>query len=172
MKVLRLIPLLVLLLAGCVSDDFSDLDSYMAEMRNKPRGTIDPIPTFVPYRAFTYAAQALRAPFDPPVQVADIVTASGPEVKPDLERSKEYLERFSIESISMVGSLEQGGQLWALVTDAEQGVHRVRVGNYLGKDHGQIVEATENSLAVLEIVPNGIGGWIERPRSLELQEQN
>ena len=172
MRALRVIPLLALVVGGCGSSDYSDLDAYMAEVRNTPQGTIEPIPTFTPYRAFTYAAQALRAPFEPPIRVADIVTSSGPEVKPDLQRSKEYLERFNIEAIRMVGSLEKDGQLWGLVTDAEQSVHRVRVGNYLGKDHGRIVEATETGLAIVEIVPNGVGGWIERPRTLELAEQN
>jgi len=71
----------------------------------------------------------------------------------------------------MVGTLAQQGTLWSLVADGAGGVHRVRVGNYLGKDHGKIVETTETSIAVEEIVPNGVGGWIRKPRTITLTEE-
>ena len=159
------------LLGGC-GRDFSDLDAWMAEVRARPKGTIEPPPVFKPYESFTYSAQSLRAPFDKPLSAKETAALSpGSDVKPDLLRPKEFLERFNFEQLSMVGTLEQQGTLWALIGDGEGGVHRVRVGNYLGKDYGKIVEATETSIAVEEIVPNGVGGWIRKPRTIKLTEE-
>lgn len=156
------------LLAGC-GGDFSDLDAWMADVRAQPSGTIEPIPVFKPYESFTYSAQSLRAPFDVPAPPSDRFV-TGKEVKPDLARAREYLERFNFESLQMVGTLAQKGTLWALVDDSDGGVHRVRVGNYLGKNHGKIVEVTETGITVEEIVPSGTGGWIARPRTIKLAE--
>jgi type IV pilus assembly protein PilP len=160
------------LLGGC-GGNFSDLDAWMAEVKARPRGAIEPIPVFKPYESFTYSAQSLRAPFDVPPSAKEIAarTQGGPEPKPDLTRAREFLERFSFEALSMVGSLEQKGTMWALLGDGEGGVHRVRVGNYVGQDHGKIVKMTETEVEVEEIVPNGTGGWIRRPRTIKLVER-
>ena len=161
----------VALLGGC-GGDMSDIDSWMVEVKARPKGAIEPIPVFKPYESFTYSAQSLRAPFDMPPSAEELASMKPAEnVKPDLLRPREFLERFSIEQLSMVGTLSQNGTMWALVADGEGGVHRVRVGNYLGKDHGKIVETTETSIAVDEIVPNGTGGWIQRPRTIKLAEE-
>lgn len=158
------------LLGGC-GGDFADLDTYMAEVKARPVGAIEPIPTFKPYQSFTYSAQSMRAPFDIPLSAKEAAVQVGKTVKPDLLRAREFLERFNIEGLQMVGTLTQKGTLWALVKDEESGVHRVRIGNYLGKNHGRIVATTETEISVMEIVPNGVGGWIERPRTIKLTEQ-
>lgn len=127
---------------------------------------------FKPYESFTYSAQSLRAPFDKPLSAKETAAiAPGSEVKPDLLRPREFLERFNFEQLSMVGTLAQKDAMWALLADGEGGVHRVRVGNYVGKDHGKIVETTETSIGVEEIVPNGVGGWIRKPRTITLTEE-
>jgi type IV pilus assembly protein PilP len=159
------------LLGGC-GGDFSDLDSWMAEVKARPKGAIEPAPVFKPYESFTYSAQSLRAPFDVPLNAKDISALQpSANIKPDLLRPREFLERFNFEALKMVGTLAQQGTLWALVADDEGGVHRVRNGNYLGKNHGRIVETTETSIGVEEIVPSGTGGWVQRPRTLKLEEQ-
>ncbi|MFM7273271.1 MAG: pilus assembly protein PilP [Gammaproteobacteria bacterium] len=159
------------LLGGC-GGDFTDLDAWMAEVRAKPRGAIEPIPVFKPYEFFTYSAQSLRPPFDVPLSAKEMAAlAPGAEVKPDLTRPREFLERFNFEQLGMVGTLSQTGTLWALLSDGEGGVHRVKVGNYVGKDHGRIVETTETTVEVEEIVASGVGGWIRRPRTIQLTEK-
>ena len=158
------------LLGGC-GGDFSDIDQFMAEVNAKPKGKVPPIPTFKPYSSFTYAAQSLRAPFDIPLGTKALPAGGGVKVTPDLTRPREYLERFNIEQLGMVGTLSQKGAMWALLSDGESGVHRVRVGNYLGKNHGRITETTETSIAVTEIVTDGVGGWLERPRTIKLTEK-
>jgi len=163
---------MVIAVAGC-STDTSDLDAFMAEVRARPAKPIDPIPTFKPYESFVYSAQSLRPPFDMPVTVKEITRLlQGTSIKPDLNRPKEFLERFNFESLSMVGTVDKGGTLWVLINDGDGGVHRVKVGNHLGKDHGKIVSATETEISVVEIVPSGVGSWIERPRTIELAEKN
>lgn len=90
-------------------------------------------------------------------------------MRPDTNRAREYLERFTLDSLLMVGSLERGGQDWTLIRDPDGGIHRVRMGNFLGRDHGRIVEMGGTFIAVIEIVPDGTeDGWVERPRTIEL----
>jgi type IV pilus assembly protein PilP len=159
-----------LLLSGCGSDSFADLDEFMAEKRSRPGGIIAPIPTFQAYEAFAYSATAMRSPFDRPVEVRDITQLQAiSTVKPDESRAKEFLEQYTFDSLAMVGRLERGGQQWTLIRDPEGGVHRVQVGDFLGRNHGKIVEMTDTYVAVVEIVSDGTqDGWVERPRTIEL----
>lgn len=160
-------------LAGCGSSgDFDDLRSYMDEVRAKPKGAIEPLPTFQPYESFTYRAASLRSPFQPPVKIDVVARQKGSaEIKPDESRVKQFLEGFNIETFEMVGTLRNDRELFALVNGAG-GVHRVKVGDYLGRNHGKIILIDESKVDVMEIVPDGEGGWLERPRSLTLKERS
>lgn len=165
-----LVLLLPLLLAACGSRDFNDLDAFMEEKMERPGGIIAPIPTFKAYEAFSYGATRLRSPFDRPIEVREITQLqSVSSVRPDEDRAKEFLEQFTFDSLAMVGTLERGGEDWALVRDPDGGIHRVQLGNFLGRNHGKIVELNDNYLAVVEIVSDGTSdGWVERPRTIEL----
>lgn len=173
-KLSTFILLLCLVLAACSGSGYSDIDQYMAEVKQKPKGHIDPIPAFAPYKAYVYSAQAMRAPFEKPIQIKEIARLgqSGEQVKPDLNRPREFLESFDIDNLFMVGTLANATGFWVLIRDVEDGVHRVREGNYLGRNHGRVVDISDTDLSVIEIVPDGLGGWIERPRTLDLQEPN
>jgi len=162
----------VLLLVGCSNDStFSDLDQFIADARSRPEGVIDPVPVFKPYKAFRYNAASKRAPFDVPVQVQQITSFyQKSDVKPDEQRVKELLEAKNLEALSMVGTLEQKGQRWALIDDGEGSVHRVIAGNYMGRNHGRIVNVELDSIQLIEIVSNGIDSWVERPRTLTLKD--
>lgn len=157
-------------LMACTSRDFSDLDRFMAEKLARPGGIIDPIPTFKAYEAFAYSATRLRSPFDRPIEVRDIAQLQAiSAVKPDDARAKEFLEQYTFDSLAMVGSIDRAGESWALIKDPDGGIHRVQVGNFLGRNHGKIVEMAGNYLAVVEIVSDGTSdGWVERPRTIEL----
>lgn len=174
---MRLSPLSLVLafamLAGCGSgSDFSDLRSYMDEVRARPKGAIEPLPKFQPYESFTYRAASLRSPFQPPVKIDMVSRQKGSqEVKPDESRVKQFLEGFNIETFEMVGTLRNDRELFALVNGAG-GVHRVKVGDYLGRNHGKILVIDESKIDLMEIVPDGEGGWLERPRSLSLKERS
>lgn len=161
------------LLSGCgVSTDFDDLRRYMDEVRAKPKGTIEPLPAFLPYEAFTYSAASLRHPFQPPMKIDLTQRQKGSkDIQPDETRIKQFLEEFNIENFIMVGTLTNDAGMYALIRGGD-GVHRVKVGDYLGRNHGRIVEISEAEVDVLEIVPDGEGGWLERPRSLTLKERS
>ena len=140
---------LVSLLTACSQGNgFSDLDQFMAETRAKPRGYVEPLPEFKAYEAFSYSAADRRAPFEPPIDV-----------------------QLTMKTLEMVGTLQgASGNLFALIEDDTGGIHRVRTGNYMGQNYGRIVGVSETRIELIEIVPNGRGGWVERPRSLTLEE--
>ena len=167
---IALLTLVGLMLTGCTGDEFSDLDEFMDDKRSRPGGVIAPVPAFKAYKAFTYSATSLRSPFDRPIEIREIAQLQAvSSVKPDETRPKEFLEQFTFDSLVMVGTLSRGGVDWSLIRDPEGGVHRVKVGNYLGRNHGKIVEMTGTYLAVIEIVSDGSDGWVERPRTIKLQ---
>jgi len=161
-----------LLVSGCGNSDFSDLQTYMDEVRSRPKGEIDPLPKFQSYESFAYSAAALRSPFQPPVKLEMVDRQKGSQdIKPDEARTKQFLEGFNIETFVMVGTLANDTGAFALVSGAG-GVHRVRVGDYLGRNHGRILAIDDSKVDVMEIVPDGEGGWLERPRSLSLKERS
>jgi len=164
------ISLLLGMMVGCASEDMSDLDAFMEEKRARPGGVIEPIPAFKAYEAFAYAATTMRSPFDRPVEVREVRQLNTRSaVRPDVNRSKEFLEQFTFDSLQMVGRLERDNQIWTLIRDPEGGIHRVQVGNFLGRDHGRIVDMGTTFVAVVEIVSDGTSdGWVERPRTIEL----
>ncbi len=175
MTTYRLPGLFVLLLlssavlTGCSSDEFTDLEEFMAEKRARPGGVIAPIPPFQAYKAFSYSATSLRSPFDRPIEIREISQLqSVSTVEPDEDRPREFLEQFTLDSLTMVGTLSRSGTDWSLIRDPEGGVHRVKMGNFLGRNHGKIVEMTDTYVAVIEIVSDGNEGWVERPRTLKL----
>lgn len=154
---------------------YSDLDQFMAETRAKPRGFVEPLPEFKAYEAFTYSAADRRSPFEVPVEVQLTMVDEQPQsnTEPDLDRPKEVLENFQLADLNMVGTLRRAdgnSGLYALIKDNTGGIHRVRKGNYMGQNYGRVVGVNETRLELIEIVPNGRGGWVERPRSLSLNE--
>ncbi|MAB43165.1 MAG: pilus assembly protein PilP [Pseudomonadales bacterium] len=160
-----------IMLSGCGSNEFADLQRFMDETRARPAGQIEPLPRFEPYEAFTYSASSLRSPFQPPIKIDLSQRQKGSQdIKPDENRVKQFLEGFNIESFEMVGTLSNAAGMQALIQGAGS-VHRVHVGDYLGRNHGRVTGIEENRVDVVEIVPDGEGGWLERPRTLSLAER-
>ena len=160
---------IVAALIGCSpSRDYSDLEAFMDEVDSRPRGRIDPIPPLETVAPFSYAVSNKRSPFEPPVVVKKVNRQDGPQVTPDFNRVKQFLEQFPVAQLSMVGTLAQGSQKYALIKDPQGQVTTVREGDYMGTDHGQIQEVAETSVELIEIVPDGTGGWVERARSIAL----
>lgn len=159
-----------LILAGCSdggSRGYQDIDNYMAEMKARPTGNIEPLPKFRPYEAFTYQASAMRSPFKQPVKIELTTEQLNSNIQPDPDRVKQYLEQFEMDSFRLVGSISNDEGFWGLVRGAD-GVHRVRVGDYLGRNHGRITYIDDQELRVTEVVPAGPRYWIERPRVLRV----
>lgn len=153
-------------LAGC-SRDMSDLEQWVEEQKRRPAARIEPLPQIQPYETFVYAAHDQRAPFTAsrPQQQADTTG-----VGPDPTRTRQYLEEFPLDTLRMVGTVTMGGDTYALILTQDRAVHRVRVGDYLGQNHGRITAIAETGLQLLEIVPDGMGGWNERRAAIALSE--
>jgi type IV pilus assembly protein PilP len=169
---LHFLPLLILAgsLVGCSSNNnFADIKAKMKEIQAKPHGSIKPPPEFKPAEAFTYSANQLRSPFTPPQGSLPLFVGNGKQVQPDLSRPKEYLEHFNLDALRMVGTITKADSpLEALIQDPDGKITRVRTGEYMGKNYGKIVEITGDSISVMEIVPDGRDGWVQRPRTLKL----
>src|SRR6187549_496933 len=121
---------LVLSLSSCSNrSEMAELQSYVQEQLNRPPSSIDPLPTFVAYEAFTYSAANLRGPFDIPVEISEeFRNQQSNEVKPDESRPKEHLESFAIGNLFMVGVIKRQGETWALIRDETNNINRVTVG--------------------------------------------
>lgn len=167
-------------MAGCGSEH-GDLQAYVAEVQARPPGKIEPPPEFKPHLSFNYSAAAMRSPFTPPMEEVKNTQRAGKSVVPDLVRGKEYLESFNFDNLKFVGSLQKSATdttLWALVNDGEGGVHRVKVGDHLGKNYGSITSISPTRVDVIEIIPsgalddNGQTLWVERPRTMVLANSN
>ena len=144
----------------------------MADSRSRPQGHIEPLPTYAAVERFSYSALAMRSPFAPPVVLNGAERVSGNAVaEPDQGRQKEPLELVNYSALSMVGTLSWDRQIWALINDGDGRVHRVTQGNYLGRNFGKITAIDNIELEVLEIVPDGKGRWINRPRTLTMNEE-
>jgi len=164
--------LLVVTLAGLAAcgGDMDDLDRYINEVKARPGGRIDPLPEITPYEIFTYRADAegLRSPFVPDTPQATGTAAGG--ARPDPDRSREYLEGFPLDTLSMVGTLYIGDTMYGLVQTADGLIHRVVPGNYMGQNDGRITEISESEIKLVEIISDGIGGYIERDAAVGLSD--
>ena len=158
------------LAAGCTRDMY-DLEQWVEEMKRRPATRIEPLPQVKPYETFVYTAHDQRAPFTPSEPVRQQVDAgSGDGVRPDPTRNREYLEEFPLDTLRMVGTVTMGGTTYALIRTTDGAVHRVSVGNYLGQNHGRITDITEVQVSLIEIIPDGMGGWTERAAAVALSE--
>jgi type IV pilus assembly protein PilP len=160
------VALLCTFVAGC-SSDLDELQKQIAEIKSRPGERIEPLPEVKPYEAFAYEASTMRSPFVPSAPVrAEVANA----VRPDAKRSREFLEQFPLDTLRMVGTLSLNGRNYGLVQGKDGLVHRVLPGNYIGQNDGRVLGITATKISVIEIVPDGVGGYIERPAALALNE--
>jgi type IV pilus assembly protein PilP len=160
----------VFALTAC-GGDMDDLDQYINTVKAKPGGRIEPLPEITPYEVFTYVADAegLRSPFVPDSPQASSGMAAG-GTRPDPERSREFLEQFPLDTLRMVGTLELGETHFGLVQTSDGLIHRVVPGNYMGQNDGRIVAVNESEIELVEIISDGIGGYLEREAAVGLAD--
>lgn len=156
----------VLLATSACSSRDSELEEFIAATMKEPGGRVEPLPEVKPYESFTYAAQSLRSPFMP----GGSGSSSASSVRPDIKRNREFLEQFSLDTMRMVGTLKLGGRTFGLVQTKDGLVHRVLPGNYMGQAEGKVTDIAASKIDLVEIVPDGLGGYMERPASLALNE--
>jgi type IV pilus assembly protein PilP len=151
--------------AGC-SGGQSDLQKWIEATKKKPGGRIQPLPEVKPYETFVYSASNMRSPFQP----QSLNAANGQMLRPSTRRNREFLEGFSLDTLKMVGTFKVGNQFYGLVQSKDGLVHKVQPGNYLGQNDGKVTEITGAKISLVEIIPDGLGGYVERPASLALSD--
>jgi len=151
--------------AGC-SGGQSDLQKWIAETKKRPGGRVQALPEVKPYETFVYSASGMRSPFTPQGPSA----AAGANLRPSTRRNREFLEGFSLDTLKMVGTFKVGSNFYGLVQSRDGLVHKVQPGNYLGQNDGKVTDISTGKISLVEIIPDGLGGYIERPASLALSD--
>jgi len=158
-----------LALTGCSTGSMSDLEAYMQDVLTRKGGKIEPIPPLEPYVVYTYQSSSGVNPFESFYKEEDVddgvVLGEPPEI-----RNKEELEGFALDSLRMMGTLEQEKDVWGVIRSPDGRIHRVRAGNYLGINHGKISFISEDKIELIEIVVSQ-GRWQERPAAVALPEE-
>lgn len=169
-------------LGGCVSTDISSLENKVAEIMARPGGRIEPLPEIKPYEAYTYKSgiDNPRNPFklfyvvNKPEVTDESLVDDGltEEMEREIKnRNREELEQFELDSLRMVGTIDNENNNWAIVLDPNGVVHRVKVGNYIGANIGKIINIFEDRIDLREIVQDSNGRWEEREAALALLEE-
>jgi type IV pilus assembly protein PilP len=154
-------------LAACSSAD-DELSRFINETKKEPGGRVEPLPEVRPYESFAYASAEMRSPFLPGGNNTGGAGLAG--LRPDSKRNREFLEQVSLDTLKMVGTLNLGGRMYGLVQTKDGLVHRVSDGNYMGQADGRITQINPSKINLTEIVPDGLGGYMERPAALGLNE--
>lgn len=162
------VSLLACLIIGCSGNDVNDLQRYSEEVKARPKPPLEPLPEVKTYETFLYSAEKARDPFTPTPE--DAPTKSDNGIRPDVNRSKEPLEDYPLDTLKMVGTVERDGQRWSLVIDPDKIVHRVQPNNYMGQNYGKVVNISDEAIELVETIEDGQGGWVERPATLALSE--
>ncbi|HEU4619068.1 MAG TPA: pilus assembly protein PilP [Gammaproteobacteria bacterium] len=155
-------------LAGC-SGGMNDLRAYIDEVKARPGGRIDPLPQIQPAPTFLYEPDNRRSPFVP--DVPERAKSGSSSIQgPDPNRPREFLEQFPLDTMHMVGTLKVGSNTFGLIQTSDKLIHRVSVGNHLGQNYGRITTITESEIDLVEVVPDGLGGYLERPAAIALNK--
>lgn len=160
-----------LLAVACADPALPELESYTERVRARPAGPLEPVPEIVSVDPFTYRSDDRRDPFMMDEEAVDTLQRRNPGgISPDPLRSKEPLEAFSLDSLRMVGTLEQHGTRWALIMTPDGMLHRVQPGQYLGRNDGKIIRIDPTALVLTEIVEKAPGEWEQRQASMALKQ--
>ena len=147
--------------------DAPNLEQWVDEVKQRPAPALEPLPVMQQFETFEYAAQDLRDPFSD----AWSNQGGGAGLRPDPNRRKEPLEQYPLDGLDMVGTLGAGGGLIGLVMAPDRVTHRIRPGAYLGQSDGRVTAVHEDRIELVELVPDGAGGWLERPAAIALEDQ-
>ncbi len=163
----------VIVLTGC-QRDMSDLEEFISSVKERRPRPIEPLPEIKPQEIFEYSAFGLRDPFSNDLQQAPSETVQENNMEgegPDLNRRKEMLENYPLDSLAMVGTYAQGDDYWALIVDPEGTIYRVSVGDHMGQNYGEITAISEDEVRLLEWQRDGLGGWIQREATIALTDE-
>jgi type IV pilus assembly protein PilP len=171
-KALILPVLTATLLAGC-SSDIDELRQWMDQQRKMAKATITPLLPPKKFLPQPYEAAIGVDPFSTQkLSVAIKQEAAQPNslLTAEMNRRKEPLEAFPLDSMSMVGSLIRDSRFFALLR-VDNLYYNVKAGDYLGQNFGRVTKINETEITLREVVQDAAGEWIERTSTLQLQEK-
>lgn len=160
------------LLAGC-SAEHEELRQWMEQQRREVQPNVTPLQPPKKFDPQPYTSALAVEPFSQQkLTVALKQEARQPNslLAAELNRRKEPLEAYPLDSMSMVGSYNKQGQPYALLR-VDNLLYQVKVGDHLGQNYGLITKIDETEVVLREIVQDAVGEWIERPATLQLQER-
>ncbi len=159
-------------LVGC-SDDQQELTQWTEQQRREVKPNVQPLSAPKKFNPQAYVALGGVEPFsNQKLTVALKQEARQPNslLAAELNRRKQPLEAYPLDSMSMVGSLTKAGLPYALLR-VDNLLYQVRQGDYLGQNYGKITKISETDVSLREIVQDAAGEWIERTSALQLQEK-
>lgn len=158
----------LLLLAACSAGNGDDLDQFMREASSKTPDRIETLPEVKPYVPLEYNADnTLTNPF----KIRKTQSSGSSNLQPNLNRPKEALEAFPLESLKFVGALFKAKLKYALIKAPDNSIQQAKVGNYIGQNFGIITEITESGISIKEVIQDELSGdWVERAASVNLQD--
>lgn len=156
-------------LVACAGGDHDDVRQWMSTAAQDAKGKIPPLPVVEPYEPVAYDVGDLLDPFKPAKLGSDAKTGGG-GFRPDLDRPKEPLELYPLESLKYVGVMTRKKASYAII-QAESALYQIKVGNYMGQNFGVVVDISESEVTLRELIQDSAGDWVERTSNLLLQEQ-
>lgn len=156
------------LVAGCTEGDMRDLQKFVQEAHKDRKPRVEPLPRIRPYETYAYTATNLTDPFSRGNLVQRKPTTGGGGLQPPIDRRKEPLEQYPLDSLRMVGTLTRGEASWAVIHAPDGTIHRAGEGNYLGQNYGKIVAVADEKLDITEIVQGPGGNWVERATTIAI----
>ena len=164
-----LLAAMLAVLAGCTGG-MSDLQQWVAQEKAKKGPPVPPLPVLKTFETFVYQDQDHRDPFGPSLEEQREAQAGANGPVPD-KHPKEQLENYPLDSLKMVGTIGTGKTLEGLIKDPDGVIHRVHDNNYMGQNNGKIADVAEDHIDLVELIPNGSGGWMKRQASIALGEK-
>jgi len=155
---------------GACSGNMDDLQAYIDEVKARPGGVIAPLPQVVPAPSFAYEAGERRSPFMPETPQARATNDPNAIQGPDPTRPREFLEQFPLDTLRMVGTLVASGDSFGLVQTSDGLIYRVTIGHHLGQNYGRVTTISDSEIELVEIISDGIGGYLERPAAIGLSD--
>lgn len=171
---LMVVTPILLLTAGCFGSKEEELQQWMVTQRGNTPARITPIAEPKKFKPQAYDQMAVMEPFNNQKLLQALRHDSAQSavnlalISPELARSKESLESFPLDAVSMVGSLNKNNSLVGLLR-VDKLLYQVKVGNYVGQNFGRITKITDSEIALREIAQDAAGEWVERKVNLQLQ---
>lgn len=159
-------------LAGCGDARLGELNNYIADVKQRRAPPLDPVPQMEQIDNFIYDPDGRRSPFVMDQRSVEefAPTPVGSGLAPDPLRRKEVLEQYPLDALRMVGTLSQQETMWALVVSPDGILHRVTVGNFMGRNHGRVTSISQQNIQLTELVNEGVNEWVERQASIALRQ--